>query len=297
MEKKIVSENMQGRTLEVIVSDINTKVDALNAEKEMAKRITIEAEVDGLIKEYNDLSLLTAYATCKAEAMPIMALAKMCKYSTVSKKKTPSIELVDGASKRVEVFAVTKKDTVLNVLKFIKWLEERNFKMPEGWIGRMSAVKAEVIDQWKAFDDSQGDEHVFNKKKLRRLVQAMVNDMGFIPGEKGGNALVVKNEHINTLIKYANEKTGVQSGKTLSAKNWDGHLMTILNGLATGAVFENSYGSASVYKDDAVTADDGSEAEGANDNGTTEGDKKPDKKSGKKPDKKKPDTTAPAKSK
>ena len=251
--KNTITENMQGRTLETILTDINTKVDALNDEKEVGKRITMEAEVDGFIKEYNELSLLTAYAACKAEALPIMALAKMCKYTTVSKKKSPSNELVDGVSKRVEVFSVNKKSTDLNVLKFIKWLEERNFKMPEGWIGRMSAVKAEVIDQWKAFDASQ-DEHVFNKKKLRRLTQAMVNDMGFIAGEKGGNALVVKNEHINSLIKYANEKTGVQSGKTLSAKNWDGHLMTILNGLATGAVFENSYGSAAVYKDDAVAS-------------------------------------------
>lgn len=259
--KNTITENMKGRTLEVILADIDAKVDALNAEKEMGKRITLESEVEGLTKEYNDLSLLTVYATCKAEALPIMALAKVCKYTTVSKKKSPSIELVDGASKRVEVFSVSKKDTVLNVLKFIKWLEERNFKMPDGWIGRMSAVKAEVIDQWKAFDASQ-DEHVFNKKKLRRLTQAMVNDMGFIPGEKGGNALVVKNEHINSLIKYANEKTGVQSGKTLSAKNWDGHLMTILNGLATGAVFENSYGSAAVYKDDAVAStEEGAEAE------------------------------------
>lgn len=262
MEKNIITENIKGRTLEVILADIDAKVNTLNAEKEMGKRITLESEVDGLLKEYNDLSLLTAYATCKAEALPIMALAKMCKYTTLGKKKTPTNELQeDGTSKRVEVFAVTKKDTTLNVLKFIKWLEERNFKMPEGWIGRMSAVKAEVIDQWKAFDKSQ-DEHVFNKKRLRKLTQAMVNDMGFIPGEKGGNALVVKNEHINPMIKYANEKTGVQSGKTLSAKNWDGHLMTILNSLATGAVFEDSYGSAAVYKDDAVAStEDGTEAE------------------------------------
>lgn len=249
------NNEVKGRTLEVIMAEANAKVEELNKERDVEKRITLEAELDKLAKEYNELSLLTAYASAKAEKLPIMALAKACTYATISKKKTPGDVLVDGAVKKTDIFSLNEKDTVLNILKFIKWLEDRNFKMPKGWISRMSAVKAEIIDQWQAFDKS-GDEHSFNKKQMRRLTQAMVNDMAFIEGEKGGNALVVKNEHINPMIKFANKKTGVQSGKTLDSKTWDDMLMTLLNGLATGAVFENSYGSSAVFKEEVITTEE-----------------------------------------
>lgn len=253
------NNEVKGRTLEVIMAEANAKVEELNKERDVEKRITLEAELEKLTKEYNELSLLTAYAAAKAESLPIMALAKACTYVTISKKKTAGDVLVDGVLKKTDIFSVPEKDTALNILKFIKWLEDRNFKMPKGWIKNMSAVKAEIIDQWQAFDKS-GDEHSFNKKQMRRLTQAMVNDMGFIEGEKGGNALVVKNEHINPMIKYANKKTGVQSGKTLDSKTWDDMLMTLLNGLATGAVFENSYGSSAVFKEETAPAEETAEA-------------------------------------
>lgn len=249
------NNEVKGRTLEVIMAEANAKVEELNKERDVEKRITLEAELDKLTKEHNELSLLTAYATAKAEALPIIALAKACTYATISKKKTPGDVLVDGAIKKMDIFSISEKDTNLNILKFIKWLEDRNFKMPKGWITNMSAVKAEIIDQWQAFDKS-GDEHSFNKKQMRRLTQTMVNDMGFIEGEKGGNALVVKNEHINPMIKFANKKTGVQSGKTLDTKTWDDMLLTLLNGLATGAVFENSYGSSAVFKEEIITTEE-----------------------------------------
>ena len=215
---------------------------------------------DGLIKEYNELSLLTAYATAKAEKLPIMALAKACTYVALSKKKTPGTpELVDGVVKKIDIFSVQKKESVMNILKFIKWLEDRNFKMPDDWRKHMSEVKANIIDQWKAFDKS-GEEHTFKIGQLKRLTQAMVNDMGFIPGEKGGNALVVKGDHVKPMLKYANRKTGVQTGDTMTAKIWDDMLMTLLNGIATGAAFENTYGGSAVFKEETVATEEAPEA-------------------------------------
>lgn len=249
------------RTLEVIFAEVDAKVNDLNKEQELSKRITMESEVDGLIKEYNELSLLTVYAAAKAEALPIIALAKACTYATVSKKKTPTTELVDGVAKRVETFSVLKKDSALNILKFIKWLEERNFKMPEGWRTNMSAVKADVIDQWQAFEKS-GDEHTFKIGQLKRLLQTMVNDMGFIPGEKGNNALIVKGAHAKTVLKYSNRKTGVLSGETMTPKIWDELLMTVLHSVATGGAFENTYGGTAVFKEE-TTAEDASAEESA----------------------------------
>ena len=243
------NEVKNGRTLEIIAAEADAKVDALNKEQELSKRITLESEVDGLVKEYNELSMLTAYATAKAEELPIIALAKACTCVNISKKKTPSIELVEGVAKRVEVVSIQTKDSALNILKFIKWLEERNFKMPADWRTNMSAVKADVIDQWQAFEKS-GDEHTFKIGQLKRLLQTMVNDMGFIPGEKGNNALVVKGAHAKTVLKYANRKTGVLAGETMTPKIWDDLLMTVLHSVATGGAFENTYGGSAVAKDD-----------------------------------------------
>ena len=248
------NEVITGRTLEIIAAEADAKVNALNAEQELEKRITMESEVDGLVKEYNELSLLTAYATAKAEELPVIALAKACTYPTISKKKTPSIDLVDGKAKRVETFSIQTKDTNVNILKFIKWLEDRNFKMPAGWITRMSAVKADIIDQWQAFDKA-GDKATFKIGQLKRLLQAMVNDMGFIAGDKGNNALVVKSAHAKTVLKYSNRKTGVLSGETMTPKIWDELLLTTLHSVATGAAFENTYGGSAVFKEE-TTADE-----------------------------------------
>lgn len=242
------------RTLEIIAAEADAMVNDLNTEQELEKRVSMEAKVDGLVKEYNELSLLTAYAAAKAEALPIIALAKACTYVTISKKKTISVDLVDGKAKRVETFSIQSKDTNLNILKFIKWLEDRNFKMPAGWITRMSAVKADVIDQWQAFDKA-GDKATFKIGQLKRLLQAMVDDMGFIPGDKGNNALVVKSAHAKTVLKYSNRKTGVLSGETLTPKIWDELLLTTLHSVATGAAFENTYGGSAVFKEE-TTADE-----------------------------------------
>ena len=242
------------RTLETIEAEANAKVDSFNKEADLNKRITLESEIDGLVKEYNELSMLTAYATAKAEKLPIIALAKACTCVNLGKKKTPTIELVDGVAKRVEVISTQKKDSALNILKFIKWLEERNFKMPADWRTHMSAVKADVIDQWQAFEKS-GDEHTFRIGQLKRLLQTMVNDMGFIAGEKGNNALVVKGAHAKTVLKYASKKTGVLSGETMTLKIWDDLLMTVLHSVATGGAFENTYGGSAVFKEETATED------------------------------------------
>lgn len=254
-----MKNEVTGRTLETIMAEANNKVDALNKEKDLEKRLTLEAEVDKLCKDYNDLSLLTAYATARAEKLPIMALAKACTYATISKKKSLGDEVVDGVAKKVDVYSLTERESSLNILKFIKWLEDRNFKMPKGWQANMSAVKADIIDQWQAFDKS-GDEHKFKIGQLKRLMQTMVNDMGFIEGEKGNNALVVKGEHAKTVLKFSNRQTGVQSGDTLTPKIWDTLLMTVLNGIATGAAFENTYGGSAVFKEETEATEEAPEA-------------------------------------
>ena len=241
-----------GRTLEAILTEANGKIDALNKEKDFEKRLTLEAEVDKLCKEYGDLSMLTVYAAAKAEALPIIALAKTCTYSVIRKKKSLADDFVNGVMKKVDVYSLTETESNLNILKFIKWLEDRNFKMPKGWQANMSAVKADVIDQWQAFEKS-GDEHTFKIGQLKRLMQTMVNDLGFIEGDKGNNALVVKSSHAKTVLKYASRKTGVLTGETMTPKIWDDLLMSVLHSIATDKVFENTYGGTAVFKEETET--------------------------------------------
>lgn len=245
----------KGRTLEIIKAEANAKVDEMNKTKELSARLTLDVEIDKLVKEYDKLALLTVYASAKAEDLPIIALAKVCTYSTIRKVKTPGEEVVDGVVKPVDVYSLSDKVTVLNILKFIKWLEERNYKMPTGWQSRMSAVKANIIDQWQAFDKAQ-DEHIFRIGQLKRLVQDMVDDMGMMKTEQGNNALRATSAHARTLLKYANRKTGVQTGDTLTPKIWDELLMTVLNSIASGAAFENTYGGTAVFEKETATAED-----------------------------------------
>lgn len=246
------NNEVKGRTLEIIMAEANAKVDALNKERDFEKRISLEVEIDKLCKEYNSLSMLTVYAECRAEALPIMALAKACTYATISKKKSQVDDVIEGVVKKVDAYSLNESHSNLNILKYIKWLEERNFKMPKGWIIRMSAAKADIIDQWQAFDKAQ-DEHIFKIGQLKRLLQDMVNDMGFIEGEKGNNALRVTSAHARTMLKYANKKTGTQSGETLTPKIWDDLLMSVLNSIASGAAFENAYGGTAVFKEETAT--------------------------------------------
>lgn len=246
-----MKNEVNGRTLEVILAEANSKVNELNKEKDSGKRDTLIAEVDKLCKDYDSLSLLTVYAAAKAEELPIMALAKTCTYHTIRKKKSSGLDIIDGETKTVDVYALTELDSNLNILKFIKWLEDRNFKMPKDWISHMSAVKADIIDQWQAFDKSK-DEAKFKIKHIKELTQTMVNDLGFIPGAKGNNALVVKGDHVKPMLKFANRKTGVTSGETLTPKIWDDMLLTLLHSIATGKAFENTYGGSAVFKEEAT---------------------------------------------
>ena len=52
------------------------------------------------------------------------------------------------------------------------------------------------------------------------------------------------------MLKYATKKTGIQSGETLTPKIWDDLLMTLLNSIASGAAFENTYGGSAVFKEE-----------------------------------------------
>lgn len=249
-----MKNEVTGRTLETIKAEANAKIDELNKAKDLSARLVLDVEIDKLVKEYDKLALLTVYAAAKAEALPVMALAKTCTYSTIRKVKTPGEEVVDGVVKAVDVYSLADKESVLNILKFIKWLEERNYKMPTGWQSRMSAVKANIIDQWQAFDKAQ-DEHIFKIGQLKRLLQDMVDDMGMVKTEQGNNALRATSAHARTLLKYANKKTGVQTGETLTPKIWDELLMSVLNSIASGAAFENTYGGTAVFKEETTASE------------------------------------------
>ncbi len=237
------------KTLAEILAAANEKVDNLNKTEDQELAKTLESEVEGLVQDYNDLSLLTVYCDCKSHELPIMELAKTCTYHKISKTSKAGYEVRDGVVKKVYTYSINESNANLNVLKFIKWLKDRNFKMPADWTMHMSAVKANIIDQWKAFDaDEEG--YKFHINELKRLLQIMVDDMGFIAGEKGANALKVKSAHVRTILKFANKQTGVQTGETLTSKIWDDLLLSVLNSVAANKAFENVYGGSEIYKDE-----------------------------------------------
>ena len=251
-------------TLAGILTEVNGIVDKLNENNVTeAERMELEKSYKDLCKSYAETSLLTAYAHARKHAQPIIELARLETYPTIKVTMKPDVEVKDGEKIVVRVYSVDTSTATHNILAFIKWLQARNVKMPVDWIPHMSAVKANILDQWKAYDEAKGDTAVFDFKSLKTILQPMVDDMGFIKGKKGGNALVATKEHAQTLLKFANELTGTTSGTTLSPKNWDKLLMSLLHSLATSKAFQNEYGSTAIYKEakDEPTEDEKSKDE------------------------------------
>ena len=250
MAKKISNE----RTMAVVMSELQDKVDKYNLEKDAGKRNALEVECKNLVEEYNEMALLDAYATFKAEADPMVALAKAYTYMTISVKAAPHKEMVDGVKKVVVTMGLTTdKPKLLNAAKFIEWMAERNVPVTArtDWKKRVNDARKELISQWKSFIEDGTD---FKVGALKTALQDMVDAFIMLEGENGKNAYVVTSKLTRSIIAFCTSRKDGLKG-TIAAKNmWDRLQMDILHAVVTRKEFEIAYG------DD----EDASEAEAEN---------------------------------
>lgn len=238
MAKKISNE----RTMAVVMSELQDKVDKYNLEKDAGKRNALEVECKNLVEEYNEMALLDAYATFKAEADPMVALAKAYTYMTISVKAAPHKEMVDGVKKVVVTMGLTTdKPKLLNAAKFIDWMAERNVAVTAraDWRKRVNDAHKVLIDQWKSFIEDGTD---FKVGALKTALQDMVDAFIMLEGENGKNAYVVTSKLTRSIIAFCTSRKDGLKG-TIAAKNtWDRLQMDILHAVVTRKEFEIAYG-------------------------------------------------------
>lgn len=243
MAKKTMNK-AEERTMQVVMSELKDKIDRYNLETNAAKRNTLEVECKNLVAEYNEMSLLDAYATFKAEDDPMVALAKAYTYDVISAKATSHQEMVDGVKKSIVTMVLDENRTkLLNAAKFIEWMAERNVPVTArtDWKKRVNDAHKELISQWKSFIEDGTD---FKVGALKTALQDMVDAFIMLEGENGKNAYVVTSKLTRSIIAFCTSRKDGLKG-TIAAKNmWDRLQMDILHAVVTRKEFEIAYGEA-----------------------------------------------------
>lgn len=240
MAKKTMNK-VEERTMQVVMSELKDKIDNYNLESNAAKRNTLEVDCKNLVAEYNEMSLLDAYATFKAEADPMVALAKAYTYDVISAKATSHQEMVNGVKKSIVTMVLDENRTkLLNAAKFIEWMAERNVSVTAraDWRKRVNNAHKELISQWKSFIE---DGTEFKVGALKTALQDMVDAFIMLEGENGKNAYVVTSKLTRSIIAFCTSRKDGLKG-TIAAKNtWERLQMDILHAVVTRKEFEIAY--------------------------------------------------------
>ena len=240
----IMAKKTEERTMDVVLAEIKDNIDKYNLEKDAAKRNTLEVGIKNLVTEYNEMSLLDAYATFKADSDPMVALAKAYTYNVIGAKATPHQEMVNGVKKSIVTMVLNEDKTkLLNAAKFIDWMAERNGAVTAraDWRKRVNDAHKVLIDQWKSFIEDGTD---FKVGVLKAALQDMVDAFIMLEGENGKNAYVVTSKVARSIIAFCTSRKDGLKG-TIAAKNtWERIQMDVLHAVVTRKEFEIAYGEA-----------------------------------------------------
>lgn len=250
-----MSKNVENRTMSVVLDELNASVDSYNLSTDARERNLLANDHKKLVAEYNELSMLSAYATCMKDKNPLVALAKAYYYDTVSVKDTPHNEVVDGVPKSTVTRSVQEGNKKLNLCKFIEWTEESNKSVAanKSWKSEMDKARVVVEGEWKAFFAANGDTHAMSIGKTKRALQAMFDSLVFIPCEnsKDKNAVIADGDVAKWVLGFANNRKDSKidgvvtiTGTILSKQTWATLQMDILHKAVTGKTYDITVGEA-----------------------------------------------------
>lgn len=231
-----------GRTMAMVKADIEKKVSEWNLATAEEKRNTIEIAAKAFVDEYNELAVLTAYSEFKAAENPMLEFAKAYSYKTCSVSVRPHSEVVNSVKKSVSTMTADfEKNRLLNVTKFVNWMAEAGVnvaKDPE-WITKIGAARDELVKQWKSFIETEGR---FVVSDLKRSLQAMVDALMVVEGEKGGNALIVTGKTARAAIAFCNTRKDGLVGNVCPRSVWERVQMDVFHAAATKKEYTITYG-------------------------------------------------------
>lgn len=239
------------RTMSVVLEELNASVDKYNEATDAMERVQLAVAHKALVQEYNELSLLSAYAGFMAEEMPLVALARSYYYATVSVKDSVHNEVIDGVQTSSVTRSVNEGTKKLDVSKFIDWTAERNKSVAaqKDWKAKVRAARNSIEAEWKKFFAAKGDSNAMSIGKAKRALQDMFDSLVFIESATGKNAVIANGDIAKWVLGFANSRkdskadgTITITGNVLPAATWNTLLLDILHKAVTGKTYEIFFG-------------------------------------------------------
>lgn len=250
-----MKKSVENRTMSVVLGELNESVDKYNETADATEKVQLVIEHKKLVAEYNELSLLHAYATFMSAEVPVVALAKAFYYDTVNTKDTAHNEVdpITKAMKSTTTRSVVDGKKKLDVAKFIEWTAERNKCVAADKMWRVEVEKARksVENEWKRFFNSKADKKEISIGAVKRATQKAFDAIVFVPCEnnKDKNAIIANGDVAKMLIAFANKLQDSfvdgevdLEGKILPRQTWNTLLLAALHLAAKGKTYKISYG-------------------------------------------------------
>lgn len=245
MAKNIVIT--EGRTLDIIRNELVDAVDKYNLSVNADERADLEVSMKGLVDEWNELSLLTAYSSFLDDAQPLVAFGKAYTYATISTKDHKHNEVVGGVKRSVSTRSVEDGFRQLSVTKFLNWAKEsnKNLAADKLWIEKWGAAREEVNKQWKRIFASKGENSELKIGQMKRALQSLFDALVFIEAAGGSkkNALVATGDMAKYALSLSNvrkvdlkEKT--QKVQNMSSQLWEQIGMDIWHQVCANKTYE-----------------------------------------------------------
>lgn len=246
-----MKETVKTRTMAIVLDELNKSVDEYNLATDAVERVQLTVKHKNLAQEYNELSLLCAYAECMKAEKPIVELAKRYYYDTVSVKDNVHNEVVDGVQKSSITRSVKDGNKKLDLSKFIEWTEERNKSVAaaKDWKTKVVNARKVIEIEWKKFFASKGDSHAMSIGKTKKALQEMFDSLVFIKTESNKNAIIANGDIAKWVLGFANSRKDSKvddnitiTGNVLPRATWNTLLMDILHKAVSGKTYEIIYG-------------------------------------------------------
>lgn len=246
-----MKNSVENRTMPVVLEELNDSVDKYNLATDAIERANLAAKHKELVGEYNDLSLLNAYATFMADENPLIALAKAYYYDTVSVKDAVHNEVIDGVKKSTVTRSVNEGSKKFDVVKFIEWTEERNKSVAyaKDWKSKVGAARNSIETEWKKFFAAKGDSHAMSIGKTKKALQAMFDSLVFVASETGKNAIIANGDIAKWVLGFANSRKDSKVdgavaivGNVLPRSTWNTLCLDILHKAVTGKTYDIIFG-------------------------------------------------------
>ena len=237
----------EGRTLDIIRKELTEAVDKYNLSANADERADLEVSMKGLVDEWNELSLLTAYSSFLDDAQPLVAFGKAYTYATISTKDNKHKEVVNGVKRSVSTRSVEDGFRQMSVTKFLNWAKESNkiLAADKLWVEKWGAAREEVNKQWKRIFASKGESSDLKIGQMKRTLQALFDALVFIEaqGGSGKNALVATGDMAKYALGVSNvrkvdlkEKT--QKVQNMSTQLWEQVGMDIWHQVCANKTYE-----------------------------------------------------------